>query len=278
MDSKMPKLIDIEGVLKSKNPTAAKWIPKFLISYLKRIIHQEEINQFLLKNGHLYGIEFTSAIIREFNITYHLKGISRVEKEGRYIFAANHPLGGLDGVILMDAIAKNFNEVKFPVNDILMNLDNLKPLFLPINKHGSQTQESAEKLENAYKSNDQILMFPAGLVSRKNGNTIRDLEWKRNFVKKAIEHKRDIVPVFIDGHNSKFFYNLAHWRKKLGIKINLEMLYLVDELFKQKNAEITLTFGKPIKWEDLKKEKNLNKTAEKIKEKVYNLEKRGFER
>ncbi len=266
-----PKLIDIEAVLNSKNPKIVKWIPKFLVNYLKRIIHQKEINEFLLKYGHCKGFDFTAAIIEHLNITYHVIGLENIPIERRYIFAGNHPLGGLDGVILMDAIGKVFPNIKFPVNDILMNVDNLKPLFLPINKHGSQTQDAVHKLEEAYQSDTQILMFPAGLVSRKKGNIIADLEWKKSFVKKAIEHHRYIVPVHINGCNSNFFYGLANWRKRLGIKINLEMLFLSDELFKQKGATITLSFGEPISYKELKTIKNPKEMANKIKAMVYTL-------
>lgn len=266
-----PKLIDIEAVLNSKNPNILKWTPKFLINYVKRIIHQEEINAFLIKHGHLIGTDFTNAIITEFNITYQIVGLEKIPKDKRYIFAANHPLGGLDGIILMNALGREFDQIKFPVNDILMNIDNLKPLFLPINKHGSQTQKAANLLENAYKSDTQILMFPAGLVSRKIDGKIADLEWKKSFVKKAIEHHRDIIPVHIDGQNSKFFYNLANWRKRLGIKVNIEMIFLADELFKQKGANITLRFGEPIPYKQLKNNLSPQKWANDIKLLVYNM-------
>ena len=266
-----PKLIDVEAVIKSKNPRILKWMPSFLLNGLKRIIHQKEMNDFLTKSNHLRGIEFTTAAVKELNITYHVIGLENIPHDGRYIFAANHPLGGLDGIILMDAIGKVFPKIKFPVNDLLMHINGLKPLFLPINKHGAQTQEAANLIDEAYSSDNQILMFPAGLVSRKNGKLVRDLEWKKNFVKKAIEHKRDIVPVYIDGNNSKFFYNLANIRKLLGIKINLEMLFLVDELFKQRNATITLRFGEPVAYNDFKDSKNLKIKASEIKELVYKM-------
>lgn len=266
-----PKLIDIEQLIASKKPKLLKWIPKIIINYLKRIIHQNDINSFLERNSHCTGIDFTAAIIAELNITYNVIGLENIPTDERYIFASNHPLGGLDGVIMMDAISKRFPKIKFPVNDLLMNLDNLKPLFLPVNKHGSQSQANARLLEEAYKSDIQILMFPAGLVSRKIGKVITDLEWKKSFVKKAIEHQRAIAPVHINGQNSKFFYNLALWRKRLGLKVNIEMLYLADELYKQRDAKITICFGKPISYDDLKISNNHFATANSIREMVYEM-------
>jgi len=199
--------------------------------------------------------------------------LENIPLDNRYIFAANHPLGGLDGMAFLTEVGKRFPKVLFPVNDILLNLTNLKSLFVPINKHGAQGREAARLLEEAYASDNQILMFPAGLVSRKIDGKITDLEWKRNFVKKAIQHKRDIVPVYISGQNSNFFYNLANFRKRIGIKLNIEMLFLPNELHKSVTKEITIKFGQPIKWEELNNGLKPQEWAQKIKELTYNLAK-----
>ena len=271
--TKHTKLIDIEKVFSSKNPGLKKLIPGFLFRYLKRIIHQEEVNQFINSHSHLYGIDFADAIIKCFKGGFETVGEENIPIEGRFIFAANHPLGGLDGMILTSAVGKHHKNLKFPVNDILMNLTNLKEIFLPINKHGSQGREAARLMEKAYQSDNQILMFPAGLVSRRTHGRIEDLEWKKNFVKKAINHNRDIIPVHISGRNTNFFYNLANWRKRLGVKANIEMLYLVDEVYKQKEKTITITFGKPIRCEQLQADYSIEQWAQKIKEQVYALKK-----
>lgn len=267
------KLIDIDKVFSEKNPALKKLIPKFLINYLKRITHQDKLNELITNNQHLYGIEYAEAMIASFQSKYIIKGEENIPKDGRFVFVANHPLGGLDGIVFIAAVGKYFKDIKFPVNDILMNLTNMSPVFLPVNKHGGHSRKAAQLIEDAYASDSQILMFPAGLVSRKRKGIIQDLEWKKNFIKKAISHQRDIIPVYISGQNTNRFYNLANWRKRLGIKANIEMLYLVDELFLQKNKTITITFGEPIKIKDIKNISTADGWAQKIKEEVYALSK-----
>jgi putative hemolysin len=270
---KPAKFIDIDRVFYQKNPKLYKLIPTFFLSFLKRIVHQEGINEFIEANHDKNGMAFSQAIVDKFAGHVIVKGLEDLPKDQRYIFASNHPLGGLDGMVFLSTVGKLFPKVLFPVNDILMSLDNLRAYFVPINKHGAQGREAARLLEQAYASDNQILMFPAGLVSRKIKGKIVDLEWKRNFVKKAIQHQRDIVPVHISGRNTNFFYNLANWRKRLGIKVNIEMLFLPDELFKSSNKDITISFGQPIHWQDLKQSHKPNVWAQKIKEETYRLEK-----
>ncbi|TCO04962.1 1-acyl-sn-glycerol-3-phosphate acyltransferase [Natronoflexus pectinivorans] len=272
-DSEKELLIDIERVFASKNPALLKIIPGFIVRYLKRITHQDEINQFIHSNRNKKGLEFSKAILDGFGVAYNTQGLDQIPSGGRYLFASNHPLGGMDGIAFMTAVGEKFPNLKFPVNDILMNIKGLDNIFLPLNKHGAHSREAAIALEEAYSSEAQILMFPAGLVSRKQKGVIRDLEWKKNFVRKAIQHQRDIVPVHITGRNTNFFYKLANIRKRLGIKANIEMLYLADEFYKQRGENLTIRFGTPIKWESIKNEANPTQSAEKIKEMVYELPK-----
>jgi len=264
--------VDVEEVLRSKNPALAKSIPKFIINYIKRIIHQDEINEILSKYGHLRDAEFIRATLAHMHITYQVYGRENIPKAGRYFFVSNHPLGGLDGLVFMDELSKFFTDIKFPVNDILMNLKNLSGIFLPINKHGGQAKDAIRQLEEIYASGSQILYFPAGLCSRKKRGTICDLEWHKSFVAKSIQHKRDVVPAFFKGRNSDFFYNLANLRKLLGIKANIEMLYLPDEMFGQKEKNITLVFGKVIPWQTFDRTRSLPEWAEWIKTITYELE------
>jgi len=265
-------LIDVEKVLASKNPSLAKAIPSFLINYLKRIIHQEEINELLLRHGHLKDVEFVSSALGFFNITYNAYGVENIPGTGRYIFVSNHPLGGLDGLVFINEISKYYSNIKFPVNDILLNIKNLSGIFVPINKHGAQAKDAIKQLEEAYASDYQILYFPAGLCSRKKRGMIRDLTWHKSFITKAIQHKRDIVPAFFSGRNSDFFYNLANIRKFLGIKGNIEMLYLPDEMFRQKGKNISLVFGKVIPWKSFDSSKSHIEWADRVKSACYELE------
>jgi len=263
--------IDVERVLYSKNPALKKAMPGFLIRYLKRIVHQDELNEFLRLSGHLKNAEFIKAGLEFFNIRYNVSGSENIPDSGRYIFVSNHPLGGLDGLVFIYELSKYFSDLKFPVNDILMNITNLSGIFLPVNKHGAQGREAARMIEEAYASENQILYYPAGLCSRKKKGIIRDLQWHKSFISKSIQYKRDIVPAFFSGRNSNFFYNLSNFRNFLGIKANIEMLYLVDELFKQKGKEIDLIFGKAIPWQTFDNSKTTPEWAEWVKEKSYDL-------
>jgi putative hemolysin len=264
-------LINIEKILVSKNPALAKAVPRFIINYLKKIVHQDEINVFLTLYGHLKDEKLIAAFLKHLEIKYTVTGVENLRLDGRFIFVSNHPLGGLDGVVFINELSKLFPVIKFPVNDILTNIEGLSGIFLPVNKHGTQGKDSAVKIEEAYSSDSQILYFPAGLCSRKSRGVIKDLQWHKSFISKAIQHKRDVVPAYFSGRNSEFFYNLANIRKFIGIKANIEMLYLADEMFRQKGKEINLSFGKPIPWETFDKTRSLPEWAEWVKSKSYEL-------
>jgi putative hemolysin len=264
--------VDVKKVIGNKNPRLLKMMPGFIIRYLKRTIHQDEINEFIRAYGHYYGLEFANKIIEAFGINVVATGTDNIPVDGRYIISANHPLGGLDGIALITMAGKIRKDILFPVNDILMNLENLKELFIPINKHGSNAENIAI-IDGTFNSDVVILYFPAGLVSRKQKKgIIKDLDWKKTFITKARKSKRNIVPAHIDGQNTNFFYNLARFRKRIGMKQNIEMLYLVDELYKQRGKTIHITFGKPIPYETFDRRFNDAAWAAKIKEHVYNLE------
>ena len=264
--------IDVEKVLRDKNPSLARIIPSFLINYLKKIIHQEELNDFLSEYGHLKNEELIKEGLKFMEITYTVTGKENIPENGRYIFVSNHPLGGLDGLVFIYELSKYYPDIKFPVNDILLNIENLNGIFLPVNKHGSQGREAAKAIEEAYVSDCQILYFPAGLCSRKKKGIIKDLVWYKSFITKAVAHERDIVPVFFSGRNSNFFYNLSNFRNFLGIKANIEMLYLPDEMFSQKGKKINMVFGKPIPWTTFDRSKSPSEWADWVKSKSYELE------
>ena len=271
-NEKTPMLIDVEKVLYAKNPKLARWLPGFVVRYLKRIVHQDELNEFLMKHGHLRDAELIGAALDFFKINYTVYNSENIPSAGRFIFASNHPLGGLDGLVFIYELSKYYINLKFPVNDILMNIENLSGIFLPVNKHGAQAKDAVRLLEETYASESQILYFPAGLCSRKKKGVIRDLQWHKSFVSKAIQYKRDIVPVFISGRNSDFFYNLANFRTFVGIKSNFEMLYLPDEMFRQKGKEIKIVFGKTIPWKTFDNTKSHLEWADWVKSITYGLE------
>lgn len=265
------KLIDIEQVFAAKNPRLLKFIPGFIFRYLRRVIHQDELNATIERYKDKMGLEFIDAILDEFGAKIIVEGIENLPIKGRYLISANHPLGGIDGMALMKVVGKVRPDILFPVNDLLMYLPNLKPLFIPVNKHGRNT-ENLRLFDEAFASESVILYFPAGLCSRKIKGKIEDLEWKKTFITKARKFGRDIVPVYIHGRNSNFFYNLANWRVKFGIRANIEMLYLVDEMFKQKDKEILIRFGSPISYNLFKDPRRDTQAAKTIREMVYAMQ------
>ena len=266
-----PMQIDVDDIFKRKNPRVYKLLPGFVISYIKRAIHQEEINAALVKYHDITGLDFISQALNYLGTEYTVDGEENIPSEGRFIFVANHPLGGLDGMIFFDLIGRHHRNVKTISNDLLLNIKNLESLFIPVNKHGRQTVEYAKLIDEAYRSDNQVFIFPAGLCSRMQGKKIMDLDWKKHFIKKAIDYKRDIIPVHFGGRNSSFFYHLANLRKFLGIGANIEMFYLPDEMFRQRNRKIHVTVGKPIPYTHFDKSKTHAEWAEEVKKTVYRL-------
>lgn len=266
--------IDIKQVLEQKAPSVSKKIPKFIVDYLIRTVHQDELNDILTRYHDKDGVAFMQELIKYFDLTLELVNKDNIPVDGRFIFASNHPLGGLDGICLSAVIGERFGgNIRYLVNDLLLFITNLKSIFVPINKHGSQGKQNVRLIDDAYASDNQIITFPAGLCSRKIKGKIQDTEWKKSFIQKAVEYKRDIVPVYFDGHNSKSFYRLANIRKALGIKMNYEMIYLPDEMFRCKHQTFHIYFGKPISWETFDSSKKPAEWAEWMKEIVYNLKK-----
>ena len=263
------KHIDIEEVIRSKNPRLLKVLPRFLKNYLKKVLHENDMNLFLDEHGDRTGMDFGNKVLQEMGVMVHVKGLENIPSSGGLVVASNHPLGGLDALALLQMLSKKRTDFKFIVNDILTQFKNLQDLFIGVNKHGTTAVQSLAEIDKQYASESVTLIFPAGLVSRKQKGVVRDLEWKKSFITKAKKHKRNIMPVFIEASNSKGFYNLAMWRKRFGIKANIEMLYLIDEMYRQKNKSITIVFGKVLPYELFDKQHTDMEWAQKMKEHVY---------
>ncbi len=269
------KKIDIESVFRSKNPGMYRLLPGFVFSWLKRTIHEAEMNDFLSKNRDLRDVAFAQKILDYFGIAVEYQGLENIPRTGPVILVSNHPIGSVDALALITTVARRRTDIKFLVNDILMNLENLNGVFVPVNKHGKNPVVILREMETLYASDNLILIFPAGLVSRRKWGQVRDLEWKKSFVTKAKRTNRLIIPTYISGRNSGFFYNLGNFRKLLGIKANIEMLFLVNETFIQRNKTITLIFGEPIISARLSNRENDHILAEKIKQHVYRMGESG---
>jgi 1-acyl-sn-glycerol-3-phosphate acyltransferase len=267
--------IDIQQLLRSKLGQRADKIPRCVVNYLIRITHQDEINEILRRYRHLEGVDFMKALVKDyFRVDLRVEHIENLPPPGgRYIFASNHPLGGFDGICLAWLLGRHYDQkIKYLVNDLLLAIPNLRSIFIPVNKHGVQSREAIRVADEAYRSTDQIITFPAGLCSRRRHGLIRDPEWKKSFIRQAVRHQRDIVPIHFEGCNSAFFYRLANLRTFLRLKTNLEMLYLPNELFRQKNKTFCIHIGMPLAWQTFTTaDRSAMQWAAWMREEVYKL-------
>ena len=265
-------LIDIEKILKGKLGEKYKYVPRFLVSYLKRIVHQDELNVFLREAKDKVGVDFLEGCMEFLDCKVEVKGMENLPEDGKCTFVCNHPLGGQDGISLGYVLGKKYDgNIRYLVNDLLMNLKGMAPLGIPINKLGGQARNLPKLINEVYESECQMLVFPAGLCSRKINGKIQDIEWGKNFVKKSRDTGRDIVPIHFEGENSKRFYRIANWQKRLGLKFNVAMMLLPDEMYKSKGRKYKVTIGKPIPISSLDKSKNDTQWAQEIRKKVYEL-------
>ena len=265
--------IDIAEVLAAKAPKLARRLPKFVINWLRRTIHEEEINHIYQNYWEYAPQEFIRACFRDWGVSYSIEGIEKLDRNERYLFVSNHPFGGMDGMMLADKLIEYFGDVRVVVNDILRYIAPLDPLWVPVNKHGAQKLSYARKFDEAFASDLPILTFPAGLCSRKIEGRVQDTPWRPNFLKKAYASHRKIVPIFVEGRLSNFFYNLSRLRKALGVKANIEMLWLVDEMLSQKGQHFRIIVGDPIEVESLREVGSHTEQVLEVRKACYALEK-----
>ena len=263
--------IDIKKIILTRNPKLKKWVPGWLFRALERLIRQREINAVLDKYGYLEGTAFIRAVLDEWGYRPQVHPDAAIDPAKKYIFASNHPLGGLDGLILATEIEERFGGVKVMVNDLLMHLTPVRSLFVPVNLYGRQSARYAREVDAMYDSDDQVLLFPAGLCSRKTHGKIQDVPWRKNVIVKAVQHRRDVIPIFFDAVNTARFYRTANLRKFLGIKFNLELVLLPGEMFRQKNRRMNIYFGAPIPWQTFSCEKRPEEWAAWLRDQVYLL-------
>ncbi len=269
------KTIDVRQILRGKMGAKAKYVPGFIVKWLERILHQDEVNEFLWDNRDRTGVEWLESCLKYLDTTLDIVGEENLPDgdDGRlYTFVSNHPLGGQDGVALGAILGRHYGgNFRYLVNDLLMNLPGLAPLCIPINKTGRQSRNFPAMVEAGFRGDNHILMFPAGICSRRIDGTIHDLPWKKTFISKSVETHRDVVPIHFGGRNSDFFYNLADTCKRLGIKFNIAMLYLADEMYKNRHKTFRVAIGKPIPWQTFDKSKTPMEWAKYVQDIVYKL-------
>lgn len=272
---KAPFQIDIDEILRSKAGPKAKRIPRFIVAWLKRRLHQDQVNDFLRIIGDKEGVPWLKGCLDFLDTKLEVKGLENLPSDAdgrRFTFVSNHPLGGQDGVALGYVLGTHYDgRIKYLVNDLLMFLPGLAPLCIPINKTGKQSRQFPAMVEAGFSGDDHILMFPAGLCSRRRHGVIRDLPWNKTFIAKSVQHQRDVVPIYFSGRNSNKFYTIANICKMLGLKFNLAMLYLVDELFKNQHKTFEVHIGRPIPWQTFDRSRTATQWAAYVQDIVYQL-------
>ena len=269
------KTIDIDSILQSKMGAKAKWVPRPLVLWLKRIIHQDQVNAYLWDSRDKVGTEWLEECVRYLQMTLRVEGMENLpdKNDGRlYTIVSNHPLGGADGVALGAIIGRHFDSrFRYLVNDLLMNLPGLAPLCIPINKTGKQSRNFPAMVKAGFESTHHMLMYPAGICSRRQKDgSIRDIPWTKTFIVKSVEYQRDVIPIHFSGQNSNFFYKLANFSDRY-LPFNLAMLFLVDEMYKNVGKTFEIKIGKPIPWQTFDKSKTPKQWAQYVQDIVYSL-------
>ncbi len=263
--------IDIKTIIEQKTK---RKLPNWLIRLLERLIHQDEINTFIKDNAHKKSNDFLKTFLDDLNIEVQWKNIEQLPKDGRYLFVSNHPLGGIDGIAIAYMLQKHYGDVRYLVNDMLYHIQPLQEIFLPVNTYGAQNKERIKRLQEAFQSDLPIASFPAGYCSRYLDGKIQDRAWQKSFIRLAIEHQRDVIPLHFVGQNSKHFYLIDRVRKFLGIKFDISTALLPDEMYRARNKKFSIIVGEAIPWQTLAESKlKANDLAQEIKAKSYALAK-----
>jgi len=235
-------MIDIEKEIYLKYPKLQnnKIIKTSLSKFAKSIIHQDSINDFLELNSHLIGFAFIDAVLEYFNFDFVVSDneLENIPTTGRVIIISNHPLGSLDAFVLLKLVSKVRKDVKIVANDFLSSFKAMDSLLITINNFkNQQTKESINKIYSALESEQAIIIFPAGEVSRMSPKGIRDTQWHKGFLKFAKRSMSPILPMHVGGSNSKIFYSISAINKKIST------LLLSHEMFKQKNKSVQVKIG-----------------------------------
>jgi len=280
----VPLQFDIRANLKQKAPKAH--VPGFVVRYMERITHVKQMNAFLRKYPDTMDFEFIRLVVEDLlGCSASIDGTENIPIDDTpVIFVSNHPLGGLDGMIIAQMIHENRKSsaenrsLKVIVNELLMYMEPINGLWAPVNKVGRLSREQVAAQQQMWESGTDVLTFPAGACSRLqriDGQwKIQDLEWQKNFVQRAKEYKRNIVPIYFEGRNRKRFYILAFLRKLLHIKLNIEMLYLVDEMFGAHGKHFKVHVLPPIPYTVFDNTRTPREWAQHVKNIVYGADNR----
>ena len=263
-------LLDMNEIL---GPKMSAELPGFVKWFLRKRLHIDQINDCIMKAEHYAGSGFFDEALDYVGITYRTRGEENIDMSKKYIFACNHPLGGPEALIIGSVFKRIYGEgFRVPANDILYNMKPLQEFFVPVKvMRGRQNRDIADRISAMFESDCQILVFPAGLCARTYRGVITEMPWKKMFVTQARKYERDVVPVHISGHNSRWYFFLSWLSRIFRLKINIGMLFLVDELFNKKGEEFVITFGKPVSYKTFDSSRTDLQWADVVKNEVKKL-------
>ncbi|MBU0954066.1 MAG: glycerol acyltransferase [Spirochaetes bacterium] len=258
------KVIDTKALFVEKNPALAAKLPAWVFALIRRISHEQELNEAIAGMSGLNEKDFITEALKRLEVQVLWHGSERLPQDSKYTLCANHPLGGLDGLALMQLISLHTGSFLVTANDLLMSIPQLRGSMAGINKHGGNAAQ-VQALDDMYASDRAVLVFPAGRTARPRAFRLPDYAWSKSFIKLSRRYQRLIVPVHVSGRNSWRFYGIWVLRSILGIKTNLEMFLLVDELFHKRGRTIHLTIGAAISLPPAGTNADDRKTAEALR-------------
>lgn len=212
---------------------------------LKKLLHEEEFQQFAADHRHLKGLDMVEQILEHLDIlcTIPAHDLEQIPAHGPLIVIANHPTGTLDGLALLYAVSRVRRDVKVVTNRMLTHLAPLSSLFIPVDNMGGRTAKSSFTLMEQHLQNGGVLIFfPAGEVSRPTRTGIRDKKWQPGFIKLAGKFRAPLLPVHIHARNSLLFY------ASTLLSPDLSMLLLMQQMFRRRHSRLPVKIGQQIGW------------------------------
>jgi putative hemolysin len=244
-------MFQVESVIESKFPAFGNTAPSVarpMIAFLKKLVREDEVNEFLRVNDGIDAFDFVDRVLEHFNFSFSVldREVENIPSEGRVVIVANHPLGVLDGIALLKLVGQVRRDVRIVANDVLLHFGPLKSLLLPVvNVGGGDNRGNVKAIHEALENDEAVIIFPSGEVSRAGPRGIRDGRWQSGFLRFAERAQAPILPVRLSGRNSALFYGVSALYRPLS------MLMLLREPHMQRNGTLSVRIGRPIPWKEI---------------------------
>lgn len=266
-------LVTSKELAKAINLDKLGFIGTFIGWFLIKILRIDVINKFYDKNKHLKDVEFLTAILTEFQIKFEIPeaDLKRIPKEGAFVTVSNHPLGGIDGILLLKIILEQRSDYKIMANFLLHRIAPMKPYIMPVNpfedrKDIKSSLAGFKQAISHIRSEAPLGIFPAGEVStKKEGDLVVDKQWEPAAMKLIQKAQVPILPIYFHAKNSSFFYKLSN------ISGVLRSAKLPSEVLTQRHRVVKIRIGKAIQVKDQNEHKDLAEFTEFIRKKTYML-------